>query len=95
MLGIGFSELLLILFISLIFIGPEKLPAVGRTIGKTMRNINNTAKILTEEETAQMLKKGHESEEEIYAKAFEKIEKGNSVDVEFDDKEDDKEEYVS
>lgn len=91
MLGIGFSELILILFISLIFIGPEKLPEVGRSMGKTMRNINKAAKILTEDETAQMLKKGHESEEEIYAKAFENIEKGNSVDVEFNDKEDNKE----
>lgn len=37
MMGIGYSEMLLILVVALIVLGPDKLPELGRVLGKTMR----------------------------------------------------------
>jgi Tat protein translocase TatB subunit len=37
MFGIGAPELILIVIVALIFIGPQKLPEVARTFGKTYR----------------------------------------------------------
>jgi len=34
MLNIGFSELLVILLVALIVLGPEKLPELGRFLGR-------------------------------------------------------------
>jgi len=34
MFGIGFTELVVVLVVALLVIGPDKLPAVARTIGK-------------------------------------------------------------
>lgn len=39
MLNIGPMELLLILLVALIFVGPKKLPELGRTIGKSLREL--------------------------------------------------------
>ncbi len=37
MFGLGLPELLLILVIALVFVGPGKLPSVGAAIGKAVR----------------------------------------------------------
>ncbi len=37
MFGIGIPELLLILLIILIFVGPKKLPAAGAALGRALR----------------------------------------------------------
>lgn len=37
MFGIGFSELILILVVALVIFGPEKLPEIGKTMGKTVK----------------------------------------------------------
>ncbi len=42
MFGIGFQELILILVVALIVLGPSKLPEVARTIGKVYREIKNS-----------------------------------------------------
>lgn len=34
MFGIGLSELIVIIIVALIFIGPDKLPQLARTLGK-------------------------------------------------------------
>jgi Tat protein translocase TatB subunit len=37
MLNIGPQELILVLIVALVVVGPQKLPELGRTIGKAMR----------------------------------------------------------
>jgi len=46
MLGIGMGELLVILVIALLFIGPEKLPGAARAIGKGIRQMRGAAENL-------------------------------------------------
>ncbi len=48
MLGIGFFELLFILILALIFIGPEKLPELAGRLGKIIAEIKNEADKLDE-----------------------------------------------
>ncbi len=45
--GIGPWEILLILVIALIVVGPGKLPGIARTLGKTMRAIRKASAELT------------------------------------------------
>ena len=46
-LGIGSWELLLILVLALIILGPGKLPEIARTIGRTIRAIKKASSELT------------------------------------------------
>ena len=41
--SIGFPELLVILTIALLIFGPKKLPEVGRSIGKALREFRRTS----------------------------------------------------
>lgn len=40
--GIGFPELLVILVIALIVLGPKRLPEAGRALGKGMREFKDS-----------------------------------------------------
>jgi sec-independent protein translocase protein TatA len=40
--GIGFPELLIVLVIALIVLGPKRLPEVGRSIGNGMREFKES-----------------------------------------------------
>jgi len=46
-LGIGPGEVLLILVLALIVFGPKRLPEIGRTLGKTIKEIRNVSEELT------------------------------------------------
>jgi Tat protein translocase TatB subunit len=46
-LGIGPGELLMILVLALIVFGPKRLPEIGRTLGKTMKEIRSVSDELT------------------------------------------------
>ena len=48
-LGVGPAELLLILVIALIAVGPERLPEIARTIAKTLNNLRAMSQHLTAE----------------------------------------------
>lgn len=43
MFGIGTSELILILVLALLIIGPRELPKIGREIGKAFRSFQDVA----------------------------------------------------
>ena len=52
-MGLGFGEILLILLVVLIVVGPEKLPKLARTLGSSMRQFRKAMRNLTYEmETA-------------------------------------------
>lgn len=42
-MGIGFPELVVIFLVALILFGPEKLPEIGRAIGKGINEFNRIA----------------------------------------------------
>ena len=41
--GIGIGEILLILVVALVVLGPSRLPEIGRTLGKTLRVIKKAS----------------------------------------------------
>lgn len=44
MFGLSLSEVAIILFIALVFIGPKKLPELAKGLGKGIREFQNAAK---------------------------------------------------
>ncbi len=81
MFDIGFQELVIIFVIALLVFGPEKLPEIGRTLGKWMieirRGIQN-AKVQMESEFEETEKKHAEEEAKSVAGEKEKIDSDNS-----------------
>jgi len=75
MFGVGTSELVIILVIALLILGPKEIPKVARTIGKGMRELQRAKDELKkniefEEETVSQVKSDfremiNEAEEEI------------------------------
>ena len=55
--GIGVTELILILVIALVVFGPGKLPDVGRSLGKSIREFRNAEKNIVENVTVEEEKK--------------------------------------
>lgn len=49
-MNLGFGEILLIMFVALLVFGPNKLPALGKAAGKTLREFKNATKGLMEDE---------------------------------------------
>ncbi len=52
--GLGFWEIVLILVIALIVLGPNKLPDVARTLGKTLRSLRKATSDFTTVLTKEM-----------------------------------------
>ena len=49
MFGLGFGEIIVILFLALIFIGPKKLPQLARGLGRGLREFQKAkGELLTE-----------------------------------------------
>jgi len=51
MFGIGTPELIVVLFIALIVFGPGKLPELGSSLGKAIRDFKRALQTLDTEET--------------------------------------------
>ena len=53
-MGVGWMEILVILVVALIALGPDKLPDMARNVGKSLRDVQqamrDTTRVLTEEE---------------------------------------------
>jgi sec-independent protein translocase protein TatA len=49
-LNIGWTGILLLVLISLLFFGPSKLPQLGKAIGTTLREFRSGTKDLVDEE---------------------------------------------
>lgn len=47
MFGIGMPELLVVLFVCLLFFGPSRLPRLGDSLGRAVREFGKAAKELT------------------------------------------------
>jgi len=62
MLGIGFPEMLLIMAIALLVFGPRKLPEIGKSLGKAIREFKRSS----DELKARF-------EEEVHAEEFKSI----------------------
>lgn len=53
-MGIGFSELILILVIILVVFGPGKLPEIGKALGGGIREFKDAQRTLTDHFTARI-----------------------------------------
>lgn len=51
MFGLGLSEIIVILVVALIFIGPDKLPEVAQKLGKLVWQVKHSAEELRKELT--------------------------------------------
>lgn len=45
--SVGFPEILLILLLALLLFGPKKLPEIGRTIGRAIREFRKATRDVT------------------------------------------------
>lgn len=72
--NIGFPELLIILALALLVFGPKKLPEVGRSIGRALREFRRTSDEIKEK-----------LEEEIHAEEFREIKDGLNKDLKEDE----------
>lgn len=62
MLGIGFQEILVILLVALLVVGPKRLPQVARAIGKALNELRRAADEVRETLEAEELRRELEEE---------------------------------
>jgi Tat protein translocase TatB subunit len=60
---IGFQELLMICVVALLVVGPQRLPELGRTLGKRLRELKRALDSVKAQVTAEMKELGKEAED--------------------------------
>lgn len=84
MFGIGFQELLLIMVVALIVLGPQRLPEVAKSLGKFYREIKGSIDDVKESITKDVSALKNIQEEQIYDAKVKTINKSNDK-VSFED----------
>lgn len=74
MLGIGFPEMLLIMAIALLVFGPKRLPEIGKSLGKAIREFKRSSDELKER-----------FEEEVRVDEFKSVKDELKKDIEVDE----------
>lgn len=72
MFGIGTSELILILVLALLIIGPKELPKIGREVGKAFRSFQRAADDVKESITREIEDVGKEVKDAVEEEAKDK-----------------------
>jgi len=77
--NIGFPELLIILAVALLIFGPKKLPEVGRSIGKALREFRKTSDEIKEKIEEEIQVDEFKDIKEEFKKDIEENEEGKKV----------------
>jgi len=77
--NIGFPELLIILAIALLIFGPKKLPEVGRSIGRALREFRKTSNEIKEKIEEEIQVDEFRDIKEEFKKDIEENEEGKKV----------------
>jgi len=77
--NIGFPELLIILSIALLIFGPKKLPEVGRSIGRALREFRKTSDEIKEKIEEEIQVDEFRDIKEEFKKDIEENEEGKKV----------------
>jgi TatA/E family protein of Tat protein translocase len=77
--NIGFPELLIILAIALLIFGPKKLPEVGRSIGRALREFRKTSDEIKEKIEEEIQVDEFRDIKEEFKKDIEENEEGKKV----------------
>lgn len=72
MFGIGTSELILILVLALLIVGPRELPRIGREVGKAFRSFQRAADDVKESITREIEDVGKEVKDAVEEEAKDK-----------------------
>jgi Tat protein translocase TatB subunit len=83
MFGIGLPELIVIMIVALIVVGPAKLPELARSLGKALQEFRRMADDVKETINEEIVKEGPSKEEvekdELYLQKDIKTEEENGV----------------
>jgi TatA/E family protein of Tat protein translocase len=77
--NIGFPELIIILAIALLIFGPKKLPEVGRSIGRALREFRKTSDEIKEKIEEEIQVDEFRDIKEEFKKDIEENEEGKKV----------------